>query len=617
MSALSIQPPFPIFTETDGLPLEDGYVWIGQVNLDPQGNPIQVYWDAALTIPAAQPIRTLGGYPSNSGTPARLYVNSDYSIQVQNKNGSVVYSAPTATERYSDVVIAGINASQVVYDPAGAGAVQTDVETKLREAAVSVLDYGADATGVASSTQAFIAALATGKSVYVPQGTYRCGLLEMTTQGQQVFGDGSLSIIVQESTNQNLFFAKAAYIGIRNLRLNGIETNAANSSFAIFTAAATPAQFLTVEDVLFSGSSGATGFNNAIKFDDGCNYGRVVNCNIESLWGNTSNRGYGVLAGNVVGCRVTKNVMTAVSGRGRHGIYFSAGCSDSVADGNYLTGFDQEGISQYSTGVQPTCARNIYSNNTLTNCSASTNPFSGAIGIYQHSYGCIIANNTITASGQKGIAIDGSSVTDCANTLIIGNTVSYSGTNGIDLTSTVRCSVIGNIVYESSTASAGASANIMLRQDGATACVDTLIEGNMSAGSTYARSAISIDPGPPAPSLLKLQFNDFRPCVSYTLELNGVNGIEIDGRLQFRFQNVGYGPIANGASFAGPLSLPGADQGDICTVSHDQNSDGCTFYVYCNVTNTGVLNIGNLSGGSKTIASGNLRVDVWKRNAPL
>jgi len=93
MSALSIQPVYPIFTDIDGQPLEDGFVWIGQANLDPQGNPIQVYWDAALTIPAAQPIRTLGGYPANSGTPARLYVNSDYSIRVMNKNGSVLYSS--------------------------------------------------------------------------------------------------------------------------------------------------------------------------------------------------------------------------------------------------------------------------------------------------------------------------------------------------------------------------------------------------------------------------------------------------------------------------------------------------------------------------------------------
>jgi len=93
MSALQVNPPFPIFTDIDGQPLENGYIWIGTVNLNPQTNPINVYWDAALTISATQPIRTLGGYPSNSGTPARLYVNADYSIRVMNRNGSTIYSS--------------------------------------------------------------------------------------------------------------------------------------------------------------------------------------------------------------------------------------------------------------------------------------------------------------------------------------------------------------------------------------------------------------------------------------------------------------------------------------------------------------------------------------------
>jgi len=93
MSALSIQPPYPAFAGTDGLPLENGYIWIGTVNLNPQVNPIAVYWDAALTIPAAQPIRTLNGYPMYQGTPSRFYAASDYSILVQNSKGSLVYTS--------------------------------------------------------------------------------------------------------------------------------------------------------------------------------------------------------------------------------------------------------------------------------------------------------------------------------------------------------------------------------------------------------------------------------------------------------------------------------------------------------------------------------------------
>jgi hypothetical protein len=93
MSALSIEPPYPAFADADGQPLENGYIWVGTVNLSPQVNPIAVYWDAALTIAAAQPIRTLNGYPVYQGTPSRFYAGSDYSIQVLDSKGSVVYTS--------------------------------------------------------------------------------------------------------------------------------------------------------------------------------------------------------------------------------------------------------------------------------------------------------------------------------------------------------------------------------------------------------------------------------------------------------------------------------------------------------------------------------------------
>ena len=205
MSALSIETPFPIFTDIDGQPLENGYVWIGTANLNPITNPINVYWDAALTVAAVQPIRTLAGYPSNSGTPARLYANSDYSIQVQNRNGSVVYSAPASTERFGDL----INASQVVYNPAGTGAVSTTVQAKLRES-VSVLDFGADPTGVADSTAAIQAAVTYAETfssegpveiLFTPGGVFDLKMVFITTGGVKLNGNGCT--IVQNHDNVN------------------------------------------------------------------------------------------------------------------------------------------------------------------------------------------------------------------------------------------------------------------------------------------------------------------------------------------------------------------------------------------------------------------------------
>lgn len=132
MSALSINPPFPVFPDTDGQPLEDGYIWIGVAGLNPLTNPIVVYWDAALTLPAGQPVRTINGFPSRAGTPARLYAGSDYSIQVQNKNGSVTYSSANATEVLSSDLVTFIQA--------GAGAVERTAQSKMRET-VSAFDF--------------------------------------------------------------------------------------------------------------------------------------------------------------------------------------------------------------------------------------------------------------------------------------------------------------------------------------------------------------------------------------------------------------------------------------------------------------------------------------------
>jgi parallel beta-helix repeat protein len=601
---LQVQSPYQQLFDSSGAPLENGSIYVGTVNLNPETNPISVYWDDQGTQPAAQPLKTSGGYIVRNGTPARVYISqADYSMTVRDKKGQIVFSEMdvTSLSTLQQSLAASSGSSLIGFIQSGTGAIATTVQAVLRES-VSVTQF-----------VTLQQAIDTGKDVYIPAGVSITSTpVTITTQGQKIYGSGASSIISPSAAGAHLFQVQAAYVTICDLRLNGVDSSSANTNFAVFTATATPASYLTVERVVFSGANSGVGFTNAVKFDDGCHYGTVSECSIERLWGNTSGHGYGVLAGNVIGCRVLNNRMVATSGRGRHGVYFSAGCSDSVANGNYLTGFDYEGISQYSQGAQGTCARNVYSNNTLTGCSASTNIYSGSIGIYQHSYGCVVANNTITASGQKGIAIDGSGATDLANTLVIGNTVSYSGTTGIDLTATTRCAVIGNVVFESGTKLAGAYANIMLRT-ATIACVDTLISGNMCGGNTYARSSLSIDLGPPAPSLLFLTGNDFRPGTSYTIETNAVAGVQVDGRLQFRFDSVGYGPIANGASYVGPLALPGASQGDIITVTHTQNHDGCVMYVYANADNTGVLTIANLSGGAKTIPAGTLRVDVWKR----
>lgn len=158
---------FPIFNDIDGQPLESGYIWIGNPNLDPVANQRPVYWDEAFTQPVTQPIRTRGGYPLNGVAIGQLYTTPNYSIKVTNKNGSILY-----------------NASLVASDT------------------ISVKDFGAVGDGVTDDTVAIQAAIDAASNVYVPTGTYLIsdpGLY--TKDGLRIYGDGKTKSIFQKKSN--------------------------------------------------------------------------------------------------------------------------------------------------------------------------------------------------------------------------------------------------------------------------------------------------------------------------------------------------------------------------------------------------------------------------------
>jgi hypothetical protein len=85
--------PFPVYLDIDGNPLSQGYVYFGVSGSNPETVPQAVYWDEALTIPAAQPLRTLNGFLVRNGTPASVYLSAVYSITVRNKNRVLLYSS--------------------------------------------------------------------------------------------------------------------------------------------------------------------------------------------------------------------------------------------------------------------------------------------------------------------------------------------------------------------------------------------------------------------------------------------------------------------------------------------------------------------------------------------
>jgi hypothetical protein len=221
MSAMSVEVPYPVFTDRDGEPLENGYVWVGVANQNPQTNPIQVYFDRNMTQPAAQPLRTIAGYISNAGTPAQIFVNAfNYSILTQDKNGTQIYNFPDGTG-ISAVVpassvsftgfkgqigaisdIATNNGSDWIgFLQSGSNAVARSNQDKLRDS-VSVKDFGAVGDGITDDTAAFNAAMLAGRFIYIPPGTYVLDNLRMRS-GRTLMGSGYETTVIKQKLTGN------------------------------------------------------------------------------------------------------------------------------------------------------------------------------------------------------------------------------------------------------------------------------------------------------------------------------------------------------------------------------------------------------------------------------
>lgn len=88
--------PVPIFLDARGALIDGGKVYVGVANADPEVAPIVTYWDAALTVPAAQPLRTVAGVIVNGGQPGQVFVaEADYSMRLRDNGDSQVFYSPS------------------------------------------------------------------------------------------------------------------------------------------------------------------------------------------------------------------------------------------------------------------------------------------------------------------------------------------------------------------------------------------------------------------------------------------------------------------------------------------------------------------------------------------
>lgn len=176
---------YPIFTDLDGSPLDSGYIYIGEEGLNPEidANQINVYWDESLTVPAAQPIRTINGYPSISGSPAAMYVaEAVFSITTRNKKNELISSELSETSTSSSLRADLSNTSSTTLGSflvgvflSATGYVGRTLSSWIADRPYYATDFGVTFDGVTDDTvnlQKFIDALElSNKKGEMPEGT--------------------------------------------------------------------------------------------------------------------------------------------------------------------------------------------------------------------------------------------------------------------------------------------------------------------------------------------------------------------------------------------------------------------------------------------------------------
>lgn len=177
---LAATSPYAQIFDLDGSPLDQGFLYFGPIDQDPVSVQVPVFWDRAGTYPAPQPIRTLNGYPARNGSPALVFIDTDYSMTAKSKAGVTVFYAARSSE---NAIALGVDlgkdngSSRLGFIQAGVGAIPRTSESKMRDA-VNVRDFGSKGVGAQTTAdsegfQAAIDALpARGGAVIVPAGRY-------------------------------------------------------------------------------------------------------------------------------------------------------------------------------------------------------------------------------------------------------------------------------------------------------------------------------------------------------------------------------------------------------------------------------------------------------------
>lgn len=475
--------------------------------------PATVYTSSAMTTAHAHPVlaTTAGLFPA-----IWLAAGVSYDVTCKNSANAVQWTALNYSEALTADEV-GRAFYPISDEEEAAGLTDNDLTHQYYYG--DVRRYGA--TGITDDTLAVRAAVDSNDDVLFSLMCILSSQVTVTRENARIHGLGLSTGVTAIDGSFDMLVSEADGVVWENFRVNGGATSQATSQKGISATLTAPARKNTVRNVLFSGATPGEGLNIGIKGDAGCDTWTIEDIRVDRLWGSSTSIGYGVLTGECDGWRVRDSRFEATSGRGRHGVYFSAGSTDCQAVDCDASGFYSSGFTAYTTNAQPQSSDMQFINCRAIDCCTGGFTDDAAIGFYGKIARPVARGCFVKGSGYNGITAHAflSTMTDAT----IEDCQSWESARvGCAILGVTRYDILGGIYHESSQSAAGTHGNIDVRTDGTTAATSGSVIGVRSTGSSFARSPLLVNSSAPAPSGLILRGNRFEDGATEGAAFNAI-----------------------------------------------------------------------------------------------
>lgn len=206
------------FFDSNGVPLSGGKLYVYEAGTT---TPAVTYTSYTGVTPNPHPIIL----DSAGRPPQQIWVSAT-------ENSKFVLKTSADVDVWTKDNIpsfASVTAAEITYNQGSVGAIDRTVQNRLQDR-VSVKDFGAVGDGVADDTAAIQAAIATGKAIYIPQGSYLVGDLVGTSNQQTFYGDGGYkSLLRRKSGAANILVHSGNFVVFQGITFRGIITDSNTS----------------------------------------------------------------------------------------------------------------------------------------------------------------------------------------------------------------------------------------------------------------------------------------------------------------------------------------------------------------------------------------------------